>query len=29
MLGYYLQVYREQPIKTPAQDFTAILKTNY
>jgi hypothetical protein len=28
MLGHYLQVYREQSIETPAQDFTAILKTN-
>jgi hypothetical protein len=28
MLGHCLQVYREQPIETPAQDFTAILKTN-
>jgi hypothetical protein len=28
MLDYYLQVYREQPIETPAQDFTVILKTN-
>jgi hypothetical protein len=26
MLNHYLQVYREQPIETPAQDFTAILK---
>jgi hypothetical protein len=28
MLSHYLQVYREQPIETPAQDFTAILKIN-
>jgi hypothetical protein len=28
MLGHCLQVYREQPIEAPAQDFTAILKTN-
>jgi hypothetical protein len=28
MLGYCLQVYREQPIETPAQNFTVILKTN-
>jgi hypothetical protein len=28
MLGYCLQVYREQPIEAPAQDFIAILKTN-
>jgi hypothetical protein len=29
ILSHYLQVYREQPIEAPAQDFTAILKTNY
>jgi hypothetical protein len=29
MLNHYLQVYREQPIEVPAQDFTAILKINY
>jgi hypothetical protein len=28
MLGYCLQIYREQPIEAPAQDFTAILKIN-
>jgi hypothetical protein len=28
MLGYCLQVYREQFIKALAQDFTAILKIN-
>jgi hypothetical protein len=29
MLNHYLQIYREQPIETLIQDFTAILKTNY
>jgi hypothetical protein len=28
MLGHCLQVYYEQPIEAPAQDFTAIFKTN-
>jgi hypothetical protein len=28
IFGYCLQVHREQPIEAPAQDFTAILKTN-
>jgi hypothetical protein len=28
MFSHCLQVYREQSIETPAQDFTAILKIN-